>query len=417
MKRILLISLSLIILLSGCSNDSFDYDESKSVPPLVNPITRVVSSDQAKAFADKAVIAILAKNESPATRSTESRNFERNIKDVLAIKANDGDTALYAINFNENKGFMIISADKEAFSAMLAFSDSSNFQVNTLVENSPMGEWLREQRDRIAQNLKNGITNKNRESYQLWEYICGNDKEIEIELQLVNFPDEIGAKIPTTRGTHKDSWGLTQVYPSFWITAFLWGQGQGYNANAPRPGIDLAGCPAVAAGLLCNHWAFPNDYSYWMMPTRLINVSTPNAISFMFRDIADRMPGYTWGSGGSGASGASILTGLKSLGYSNAIHATYNFNLVYNNILNGRPVLLGGQAANGGHVWIADGYWEQTWKVTQKFLGIVINTWYEYSDMLYMNWGWDGSNNSWVDQAEWSFYNNSKVMWYNLYPI
>ena len=61
-----------------------------------------------------------------------------------------------------------------------------------------------------------------------------------------------------------------------------------------------------------------------------------------------------------------------------------------------RGVLLGAFAnvGGGGHIWFCDGYYEQTYKVTKKFLFIKLKTWTEYEDRIYMNWGWgpDGGN-------------------------
>lgn len=215
--------------------------------------------------------------------------------------------------------------------------------------------------------------------------------------------------------------GLTPIGPSSTIQYCVWGQANGYNADAKRPNIDLAGCPAVAVGLLCKTWKYPSDrgFDYAAMPNSLAPTTDSNPISRMFRDIADVIPGYSWGtaaSGGSGASQAGILTGLKTLGYNSAKSTSYDFNTVYSNIEDWYPVLLGGFTNTGGHIWIADGYSETKWKVTRKFLGITVKTWYEYSDHIYMNWGWYGSSNGWIDQESWPSYNNSRIMWYDLFP-
>jgi hypothetical protein len=114
---------------------------------------------------------------------------------------------------------------------------------------------------------------------------------------------------------------------------------------------------------------------------------------------------------------------LKNVGYSQAKLKIYDFATAYNSIANWYPVLLVGYPQyGGGHIWIADGYYEQTWKYTRtkKILGITVSTetWYEYMDTFYMNWGWNGSGNGWVDQEDWSSggYNYNKYLFYDLYP-
>ena len=48
----------------------------------------------------------------------------------------------------------------------------------------------------------------------------------------------------------------------------------------------------------------------------------------------------------------------------------------------------------GGHIWFCDGYYEQSYTVRKKFLGMTIKTWTEYDDRIYMNWGF-GRGNGW----------------------
>lgn len=51
-----------------------------------------------------------------------------------------------------------------------------------------------------------------------------------------------------------------------------------------------------------------------------------------------------------------------------------------------------------------DGYYEQSYNVTKKFLFVKIKSWKEYDDRLYMNWGW-GPNfgNGWytLEDHQW----------------
>jgi hypothetical protein len=161
------------------------------------------------------------------------------------------------------------------------------------------------------------------------------------------------------------------------------------------------------------------------MPTSL-NTSSTNAISQMFRDIANKIPGYSWSTSGSGATPSNILTGLKKVGYSKAKMKSYDAWTAYSNIRDWYPILLGAYQGYyyGGHIWIADGYYEQVWKYTKtkKILGFTVSTttWYEYMDTFYMNWGWNGNGNGWVDQENWSSsqgtFNVDPKLFYDLYP-
>ncbi|HCC51955.1 MAG TPA: hypothetical protein DEQ30_07790 [Porphyromonadaceae bacterium] len=126
------------------------------------------------------------------------------------------------------------------------------------------------------------------------------------------------------------------------------------------------------------------------------------------------MPNYNWGTSQDRPSGATpddVLTGLRDIGFKKAQMVSYNFETLYNNLsFKGynyfgqettyyRGILVGAFANYpyvGGHIWFCDGYYEQSYTVKKKLLGIVIKTWTEYDDRLYMNWGAGSSGgNGW----------------------
>lgn len=411
MKKSFLFSVfASLLLLASCSNESDITDEIGNTE--INSNSRIITSKQAESFGEKAINAIFSNKDFYKTKSGEilERKQNQDLKpQSVPIPAKDGKVVLYAINFGENNGFMIISADKESPFSMLAFNNSGHFEYNKLDKSSPFYVWLENQSERISKKLEN-TPNLTDEKYGIWKDMDGSTKDTQIEIELVNdVPIE-------TKGRHKGSWNLKYETPFSTVRDCLWGQGRGYNANAKVSGAK-AGCPAVAIGLLCKTHRFPKKYNYSGMPN-VLNTNTSNPISIMFRDIADKIPGYFWGKKESGAHNASdILKGLHSIGYTKAKLGSYNFKTVYNNIKDWHPVLLVGYEHGGGHIWICDGYMEKKWKVTRKFLGIKIKKWYEYQDMLYMNWGWNGQDNAWIDQASWSHYNNGRQMLYDLEPV
>lgn len=394
----------------GCSKDidpNGGHDPDLKVPEI-NPTSRVVSMEQIQTYANMAFTAIQNTETSPETRSTASATSAQ----FETILGSNGEPALYVVNFGDEEGFMLLSADKEAGNTMLAFNTVGKLDLDEMNPDSPMGLMIEEQRIKISNDIEEGM-HEGIQSYEMWENL-GTNPDVEIELEMI-----VNINEDKTRGTHKGSWGLTQIGPWSAVSGCVWGQDKGYNADAPSRNVHLAGCPAVAIGILCKVWSYPTKYNYSDIPYKLANTTLSTTTSRMLRDIANNIPGYTWGSasqGGSGATEAGILTGLKNLGYNSAKSGAYNFTVAYANIYNWYPVLLGGQASNGGHIWIADGYAEITWKVTKKFLGIKVDSWYEYSDNFYMNWGWHGSSNGWVDQASWPTYNGNRRMWYDLIP-
>lgn len=419
---------SLFVFFSACSQDELSSD--KSPIPEKSSLTRQVTEEQALIFSEKAVQAMFSNDDSPLNRSSvsnlksvakSSKSVSRKVEEIYT---DDGKVALYIINLGDDAGYMIISGDKESSSTMLAFNDVGNLNYSSLDKNSTMALWLEEKRQLISEDL-NSEKNPDDDNYLMWDGFSSTDSDVEIELELLSFrPSKDNDNEPTLRGRHKGSWGLAGQGVGYQVYYNTWGQGTGYNADAKNGAY--IGCPAVAIGLLCRYYYFPYSYDYWSMPQKL-NTSSSNAISKMFRSIADNIPNYSWGSGPgreSGATEPNIVTGLRKLGYTDAKSRDYNFDVAYKSIEKDRPVLLAGfqnQYGQGGHIWIADGYWEQTWKVTRKFAGIKVKSWYEYVDMLYMNWGWDGTGNGWIDQADWNSgrasFNYARRMFYDVYPV
>jgi hypothetical protein len=419
------------ILLFGCAEDTIQIGEFTNSGETTGgiPTTRVISLEQAKTFAEKAIGAIQEKGDTVIIKSSVLRSVE----EVTPLKSSNGQTVLYVVNFVENQGFMVLSADKEAPNPMLSFDTKGNFELESIEEGSTVWAWLESGKEKISENLKSGIHTDN-QGYQLWEYIIGQEVKNEngevsideVSVEIANIDEIENSKGPQLRGTHPNSSGRSSIAPWYNVQYNLWGQGPGYSANAPSPNVHLVGCPAVAIGLLCKTWSYPSGYNYSAMPTTL-NTTASNAISQMFRDIANKIPGYSWGtsSTGSGANPDNILFALRNnIGYHSAKKKNFDSWTAYSNIRDWYPILLGALAGpyQGGHIWIADGYYEQTWKYTKtkKILGITVSTttWYEYMDTFYMNWGWNGSGNGWVDVEDWSSsgYNYDRQLYYDLYP-
>lgn len=340
---------------------------------------------------------------------------DRNVAQVSSIHSieNNGVITLYVVNFESDEGYMIITADKTADWAILAFNETGSLDPSKIDEESPFAVWFNGMSELSYSRITSPLRSSDNDIEEFWiafEEPLKEGEELLITLSTID--KKTAGKETELRGTHKDSWGLSSVPPYSIVKNALWGQAKGYNADAKFPGA-LAGCPAVAIGMYCKAKWTPLKYDYSNMPNELTTTSS-NAISRMFRDIADNIPYYRWGTNASGARPNDVLTGLHNLGFAKAKIKAYDFSTTYNQIKNNYPVLLAGFSNSGGHIWIADGYWEQKWTVTKKFLWWKVKSWTEYSDMLYMNWDWYGQGNAWIDQAEWPNYGYERTMYYDI---
>lgn len=116
-----------------------------------------------------------------------------------------------------------------------------------------------------------------------------------------------------------------------------------------------------------------------------------------------------------------FLMAAHSLGFINADIQLFSFeefvrNIQYN--VNGGNstqgvVFLCDSPISESHIWFCDGYREQIYKVTKKFLGIVIKEWYEYENQFYMNWGFgENTANGWYrinDNSNWQSMDGTEV--------
>lgn len=403
-----------IFIISSCEKEQIDSHTSELIKEETT--NRQVSSVQAKAFASMIANNIFSSEDNGAQLKSATADAVRTVEDVQAI-VYKSDTVMFSMNFGNNKGFILISGDKED-SPIVALSDLGAFDMNNL--NPTITIWLESQKQFIAQQMKEPFQD---DEDNLWNSMENDSSQIEYEF-VGNLPELKSCP------TGEEPSGRTTVYPSTGMSN-KWGQGSGYNFDAKVSGA-LVGCPALSIGQLCRDQRFPDDYNYSGMPNELSSYYNTHSsyISKMLRGIADKIPSYSWSSSGSGASPSNILTGLKRLGYSNAQLKNYNLVTAYNNLKQGVPVLFGAYqngGYSGGHIWFCDGYYEAKVKITHKkwrpFKWRVHCVVYQYRDYLYMNWGWNGDHNGWFrsDTGSWepgsANFNSHRKMYVNLSPV
>ncbi len=204
-----------------------------------------------------------------------------------------------------------------------------------------------------------------------------------------------------------------------------WNQGEPYNNNCPEIkdnndvviGRAVTGCVATAMAQVMYYHRKPTTVCTTISGyTARNNLSTQaelNGTTFAWDDmtltygsagsdaaktaVATLMQYCGWSlqmnynvssAGGSSAYNESITEALKTyFGYDSGIenverkHYTYTdwIELIYNELAVGRPVILGGQSAGGGHSFVCDGY--------------------DSNDLFHINWGWGGSSNGYFRLA------------------
>ena len=363
---------------------------------------------------------LLDSNVKPDVETRTASSDSPKILDYIDVYVENGDTLMYALNYANNAGYIIVGADNLAF-PILSHSSHGTFNFNAIDENSPVNDFLEAYKETIRKGIATSDTSS--EFYDNWKDLGKEGYEYEIEISPIE-------DIVETRGRREYSSGKPTIYPFTGEELDYWCQEGGYNYYAENNAC--IGCPAIAIGMLMydtsqrilgNSTPTSPSFSYYYDAFDLRSETTGTDTALKLRQIADAIPNYDWGESAgaeSGALPADIVTGLRNLGYVNATMVDYNFETLYSNLTFkgynyfgeetdfSRGVLLGAYATygNGGHIWFCDGYYEQAYTVTKKFLGITIKKWNEYDDRLYMNWGWGpDQGNGWycaTDEGYWS---------------
>lgn len=279
------------------------------------------------------------------------------------LKTDAGAPALYVFDRPSESGYMILSADDVA-SPVLGYADSGSFDMQNI---SPqMKWWLEQYADQIEYAVKNGV----------------KPVQTETRAQITNVAPMIKSK---------------------------WNQSAPYNDLCPvYPATgrkSVTGCVATAMAQVMNYWKYPQA------GTGLISYKPNGFSSNLLMDLSqtkfdwdNMLDTYINGQYNETQSSA-VATLMKACGYSvqmnyssvasgatsynlgNALINNFSYNknisyeqrnyyttsewnqMVYEELVAGRPVLLGGQSDGGGHQFVCDGY----------------------NDGFYhINWGWGG---------------------------
>ena len=81
----------------------------------------------------------------PQSSLTCSGKGEREIKEIVPINGEDGEAAMYVVNYADKKGWVIVSASTD-YAPILAHSDEGNFEVSN-IEGNAIEVWVDDKGD------------------------------------------------------------------------------------------------------------------------------------------------------------------------------------------------------------------------------------------------------------------------------
>ncbi|HWV73585.1 MAG TPA: C10 family peptidase, partial [Pseudosphingobacterium sp.] len=319
----------------------------------------------------------------------KSLSIKREVESVTPYPSAD-DPAFYIINYKDNQGWILLSADKRAI-PVLASSAEGHFSLNMTDHNINLVGWMESAVEQMTE-IKNTPYKEDEKTgggiKALWDEPCPDGLLKGID------PDMISTMTVCELDPCDAPADIT--IPEKLVTR--WGQGYGYNdalANmgCPGNGKPPVGCVATSMAQIMKYYNYPNTYNWALMPNTYASAETAR----LMRDIGSAVDmNYACGSSGADTQGEVANAFKNDFGYSSASYQDFNTTLFFSEIQAGRPVIIrGGTNVNGnytnGHAWVADG--------AQRFS--VCNWDYETGEVTsiylyywgHMNWGWDGSEN------------------------
>lgn len=367
---------------------------------------------------------------------------------LSSIRDENGDVAMYVINFADDAGFVVVSATKK-YEPILAFSDKGNFNVND--ENMPDGvkQWKIDVVDvinkhksfpadsalryasfwREFEGVRDFVLNRPKtrsydypeldrimmDSVAIWQsqgynvyslYENPTTGDSQLDAQIRAYAE--GSILPIYDWQNY-SLLLEKEYTNEYVrNNFLkscWSQTDGFNSYLPyRPnGLARAyvGCAILSVAQVMRFFEKPT-YST-SFPFHLSNMPYGYAIpetALFIKDVFDRFDDKEIKNTGTAASIGEAYDVLKSYGYTAKL-GDYDKNKVYANLIQMLPVIVCGQAGGSGHCWIISGLQQYVGATEYKLYTFVTDS--ELSNVFsceanqstsyffYMSWGWGGS--------------------------
>ena len=389
-KKLYLIGLGITsLLIASCSNVPDFENPDENVSDNVNT-TYLISREDALKLANQA-ISSLEKN---GTRSERTAKIERIIPQSTRSTDNSSILGWYLINYGEDDGFAIISADKR-ISPVLAFSDKGNIQMSDTIQDKGLASYFS-----MLAGLSIGAT---------------GDTTISITR-----PGEGGGL--TFEGVLIPRKG---VKPLLHENVQNWRQSAPYNEYTPflaaiRDYPDgyqsVVGCVPLSCVMIFSYHEWPVNY-YDSQGNNIgllrsfnwseMKKDTPTGIKQTARllEIVGRkgLLNAFYNYGGTGAYTSNIVNTAAKMGYKDeCIYEYFDPELAYTYIdQNGPMAISANESINGiyqnsGHCWIVDGY--QLYEVAGTGNGATCGADSpEYRYYYHMVWGWGGGYNGYYN--------------------
>lgn len=424
MKKVISVMFGPLLLFASCNENLIDNirPETKKDVESCNPNFR--NYEAALDIAKKQIFGSETRTASiPKVREHyvyKPSPLTRNVTD-------SADVAFHVINFEDEQGFAIISADKRAV-PVYAYSEEGNINLYDAVEESGWGDFM----DMAGEHYVSTL------AMELPPFINPQDSAIggpdygDIPQLAIDYLNGVRCRVRTT-----------DTYYNYGTRLFtLWDQCSPYNYYYPDaeyllPGFGgriPAGCAPVSIGQIMAYHEFPLSYQGFTFNWELIKSKQTYSqdeitgaslnTAQLLRCIADLGNANFERLSGMEISG--MIEVFQAMGY-HATVASFSSEILKNDFTtHNNPVIIGGErpADNFKHVWIVDEYRKKHTTLTYYYDEPPYNIYETFdSDTHYFhcNWGSGASNPSAYclnvfESPNGETYSNSQIIIYNISP-
>lgn len=465
-NRFLILLTGIVLFIVSCQNDNlntpnnednlqwqksaFTQEEIKLLTEYANGTTQI-SEETAKERALEAVNSL-----SGVFTKAGLGSGDRTIKNIHALKLSENNKLkriidaeevqqklAYIVNFEDDRGYAIISADIRIPQDVIACTVSGNLELEDETENEGLIVFLEGAEEYMEESIQKGEIQKDSLANEVVEKLLAENpelaKEINTKASIFSILSRFEYSVTQTVYSWENIGGVSPLTPVEWDQGSpynLYTKSKGCGGNAP-----YVGCVAVATAQIMQYWKYPtyidNYYMDWNNMGRYTSkldrnymfnnkwtdniyyapkTTKENIARLMERIGANVGMKYSCDAGSADSNDA--IKWLKRIGYLGGEKSGYDFSRVKSSLDNRRIVYARGNSHkkkhkilgikvkttySGGHAWNYDGYINKRQRVdnhvlikdkrTKRILSSKITTTWNYQQLVHVNWGWGGSYN------------------------
>ena len=384
---------AIVLLVVACSKE---YNATAEIEPSADDARHsfYVTVDEAVATAKQFLGA-------GDTRLRDLRLKNHTLYKALSGTRSEGepiDVVFHVINFEDNQGYAIVSADSRA-TDVYAFSPTGNIDIDEAMENPGFQIFMNGATANYEDEV-NGFGNPYRDSMILNPYVppgggsgggsVPGGGTIDVTLLMVTYLDG--------KGYYTDSSGWITDENIGPLLSTEWHQRLPYNYYCPviNDSIAVAGCVPIAIAQIMAYHKYPpvvnGDSIDWTLVESGAMGDSLHYAARVVREVG-REANADYGTKVTTATNSEAKQALRAFGYSVSSYETYSDVRAKLYLGLQRPILARGDNVDGGvgHMWVIDGYLKN--KNVNYYYNMqppysLYKTITEYQHYVHCNWGW-----------------------------